>query len=150
MVDCACLAAVTSLAWLRDGCVLYFFFPFAFEGMTDAGEEQMGCSPILDCAQPGFNRISTIIVVCFCGLAGERGRGVRNYGCYIFFLKKKKSHQFFNLFAKEMKVVADAGCCWLTAPPAPAAVRGRGVSCIYIYIYIYLYIYAFPFPVSHQ
>lgn len=44
-----------------------FSLSFAVEGAREAGE-QRGCSSILECAQLGFKRVSTIIAVCFCSL----------------------------------------------------------------------------------
>lgn len=138
-VDCACLAAVTSLAWLRD----LIFLLLRIRGSNRSWEEQTGCSPVLECVQPKFEGTSTIIMVCFCSLAGERGQGTRDYDCYIFSWKKKFPPIQFVCKGNE-------GCCRCRLSPSadssasPRAVQGRGVSYIYIYISIYLYIYAFP------
>lgn len=78
-VGCACLAAVTFLAWLRD-----LIFLLRIRGSNRGWGEQTGCSPILECVQPRFKGTSTIIMVCFCSLAGERGQGTRDDDCYIF------------------------------------------------------------------
>lgn len=105
----------------------------------------MGCSPILECVQPGLTGTSTIIMVCFCSLAGERDGGAGDYDCYIFSWKNKKFHQF-DLSAKEMKVVADVGCRRrLPAPPAQQP-RTDAVFPVYISISIYIYIYMLSLP----
>lgn len=133
---------------------VFFFFSFALEWATDAGEEQMECVPTRCNVQ---NQGHTVLLQSsWSGLLSpfrraSKREGARDYCPYNFFFFLKNPTNSSICLQRKCRC-SNVGCCCLvdcSASPGSSA-RTQCFLYIYLYLYISIYIYASSFPVSHQ